>query len=1049
MNTGGEDRSPAARAGRLIRRAVAAIVLLAGLALILASPLAASAAVPVHVTPTDTVAPDSCAICHRAHTANTELAYVVPGSADPTGNALVISPDPARGDVSLCYNCHGIAALGASVDVESSFEATSAHKIAPATSLYGRSPKMCGSCHDPHGSARTPSGTPYPGLLRSWANTITPVYAAEEYCVACHKNRPASNRFQTLAVYKQTAHYLGIPDPPSGSKIRCLICHAPHGSDVKPLIVGMVYPPAAPATLPVPVNATHTNDRATCLACHPNARATWGGGVAYAVSSHADTVAVVAALGEWPPGGLFRRVGECQVCHAPMGKAGAGGIAIPKLGERAGRALCDGCHDGAVAGTRIKQLAYPIAEGDAPELVAVYGPSLATTDHARISVYGRATSGADPRPLIGPRQYGIVDATSTAAAGDVDGDGDAELFVANPSASKLKRYEREALLGLTTTLAPWDISVGIRPDFILIGRFVGADTGPTDQVAVVDAAARELRVYRWNGTALDPLWPAAGAYSLGAGSLPTGLASGDVTGTELADLVVTDAGTTDQLHILTQDGSGAVEMTETLAPTQPGPRGPSVGNAWSRSGKDEIVVCNAEAATATVSVFDGAGEKLGDYTADDGGSGGDVPYASVVANVVPGVGGGSGAEVSIALFSEAGTSTINVFKQDVTPGLDPTPLAYDNGLMFQTGSIAAGNVDGDVAGTIELVVGNGGRWAKAAGMVAPSVQVFRWDGSAMAVSATLPGGGVELAGSAPALVLADFGPVLPSRHPIDEYNATAHVSTETADFPRHVTCSDCHDSHQANHNSPTAPWNLAGRLFGAWGIPVTNNAPGVQPTFGSARASTYQYELCFKCHSASIALYSRPDLAALVSTRNVSVHAVEEPSADATARPSTFVSGNDENGRVLYCTECHDNAAGVAEAKGLHRSTAAPLLAAKLLGTEPGDASALCYRCHKWSVYYSGTADGAAAGSRFFQTTLGNIAGVTANGALHALHVRSWSDPNKGLGFACSACHVTHGSSTLPHLLRDDVGYTHTAPPAHGGSCTNACHTAAHSYDGS
>ena len=117
------------------------------------------------------------------------------------------------------------------------------------------------------------------------------------------------------------------------------------------------------------------------------------------------------------------------------------------------------------------------------------------------------------------------------------------------------------------------------------------------------------------------------------------------------------------------------------------------------------------------------------------------------------------------------------------------------------------------------------------------------------------------------------------------------------------------------------------------------------------------------------------------------------------------------------------------------------MLNSALWGTTDWDAGMLCYRCHAQAVYYLGTGDDGSNGSRFYESSAGSGA------ALHTWHVRSGADTPAGLGLACAACHVPHGSPELPHLLRGDIGYTVTGSDA--GSCDNACHTAAHAYDGS
>jgi hypothetical protein len=70
--------------------------------------------------------------------------------------------------------------------------------------------------------------------------------------------------------------------------------------------------------------------------------------------------------------------------------------------------------------------------------------------------------------------------------------------------------------------------------------------------------------------------------------------------------------------------------------------------------------------------------------------------------------------------------------------------------------------------------------------------------------------------------------------------------------------------------------------------------------------------------------------------------------------------------------------------------------------------------------------DGVAAStSRFYDGSL-----ALDRRKLHRFHSNS-------LDIGCAACHVSHGSRDLPHLIRGDVGFSHAAS---GGSCANACH---------
>jgi len=1036
-----------------VLRALAALATVAVLTL----PASAFAALPPHVTE-DTQTAGSCAICHRAHTANVSLGYRSPLAIETTGNALIIAPAsefgspgfpaPARGDVGLCYTCHGSPGLGSQFDVETSFTLESTHSLIPLTSSFGPSPKVCGSCHDPHGADRVSvGGAPYPKLLRSWTDTSTAVFSREEFCASCHKVRAAS-RFDGLAVYRMTGHYTGMPDPANGTKIRCSNCHVAHGSSIAPLISSVVTTPGAGSTAVVAAN-----DRRLCLTCHPEPKHTWSGETTYGASAHALSTATVAVSGEWPAAGAKRRVGECQVCHAAMGRGDGSGGAVPSLLEKPGRQLCDTCHaPSGVAKTDLKSLAYPAAEASALELALAWGPGAETAARARVDVYSRATAGAAPRDLIGPRAYAAAGSGGVAAAGDVDGDGQAELVVADRGNQTLTIRHRDALLGLSD---PGPAAIGVTPDHVAIGRFIAplADLVGLPQVAIVDATTGQL--YLFANIVGNTMTQVAGPIAVG--TAPSGIVAGDLGGTGLADLVVTSAGS-DEVRVFTQDpGSATAFLPATVVSTGAGtaPRGPSIGDVDTTASGNEIVVC-LSGGTGAVRVYDVALGTVGADLTPAGGPGSAVPWASTIADVLPSVtpAARNGLELAIAMQSAAAESRLAVYAEAAGPGtgLDAaSALYYDTSVMDRAGSLVVADVDGD--GAPETVLGNAGLWAGAAGAIGPSADVYRPSGAALTFVRTLRGDGTELAGSPPALVAADFGGVLPSRHPIDEVSAS-HVSTETGAFARHVTCSDCHSSHEASGTLVTSAPAVTRTVRGAWGFAVTNTAAGAQTLAGAARASN-QYEVCFKCHATSSG--RRSDIAALVNDQNASVHAVEAVSLAPAALPGSYV-GSWGNGSVLYCTDCHGNAAGALEPAGGHRSAAAPLLRRPFLGVTPDTSGSLCFGCHKSSTYYDGAAPGGTDGavntsSRFFDTTRPSPwLGITVAGSLHKFHSRMYDTAvpaDGGLGFGCGTCHVSHGSVTKEHLIRADIGWTHIGP--NGGSCTNLCHSNVakiYTYDG-
>ena len=962
---------------------------------------------------------DACAICHRAHTADAAVPYRAFESTQTTGTSLLIASDPAAGDVSLCLSCHGAARLGSNTDVDSHFLLSSVHGLAPAAAAYGPTPLYCSTCHDSHGDARVASDTPYPKLLRSFEGTRG-VYTGEAYCATCHTVKAAADegeRWAGLDVYRLTGHYTGIPAPASGTGIRCSICHDPHGSAVAPLLAASLVPTSVATTFTVTAD-----DRTFCVACHGPAKAAWDGTTTYAASSHGSSSATVAISAKWVPG-IGRLVGECQVCHAPMGRSDGLGGAIPKLLDAAGRTLCDRCHapGGVRASTDTSTEAYPASESSAKELVAVYAPRAETAADGRVSVYGRALSGAAPRSLIGPKQYTPAQGTGPAAAGDVDpylrG---IQLVIASGSAANLSVCATDALTGLSLEPEAAAIPGGFKATSVAVANVVpnGAGVLPdTDEIVVITSDGR-LVVYSWTGSALSTV----GEVTLPAG--PWSLATGALADGGFAKIVVTNAGA-GSVTIAGDNGVGGIAATTTSVGVSP--VAPSIGRVWSAApaGDRQIVVGDGGSATATVRVLDASGAELRGYLVI---SGDGKPTATAVGNVLPTV---TGDEVAIAFANASGDSSIAVVPQITSgSGLNLGSIVERaTGAGFNTGSLLIGDVEGD--GRSEIVAGSGGTWDRATAAVAPSVQVWRANVAGTTLAAPDPAyvaGGAEMAGSAPSLALADFGPVLPSRHPVDEVAPTAHVSTETAGFTRHVTCSDCHDSHVATRAAGAAP-AVSGPMAGAWGVTATVTYPGPVVAFTAPARSATGYGVCFKCHSSYAApLGGRTDLAVSFDPQNASMHAVAGAST-STVAASTFNTTTVDwtSSSVLYCADCHgDDGATAQQAKGPHTSDSSPILARPYLGIAPDSASLLCYDCHLRSVYATGGGDG--TGKSGFLADSGNK-------KLHSMHVAS---APAGHGLSCSACHVSHGSVTQPHLLRSDIGFVSTGPDA--GTCTNGCH---------
>lgn len=988
-----------------VRSALQLVFALIG-ALILGTGLAAGAEAPHVATGVDS---DACAMCHRSHASSSMGGRFQIGSEEPTGSALLVGTGT---NSELCYSCHGAEMLGSSSDVQSSFEATSAHPLDTTSTAFGPESVTCGTCHDTHGTSKTASGTPYPALLRRYvpSEPTQTVYGGNEYCATCHKAR-AGSMWKGLAVWNQTAHAASLTVEPGGPQIVCTACHDPHGSALSPLVRERLTPPSAPDTYTVT-----SNDRQLCFGCHEQATRTYTGETAYAVSSHAASNETIAIDAEWAKDGETMRVGECDVCHNPMGSTDASGAILPRMVRKHESDLCFECHDGSKDGLDMRQFEYPQAQSSTPEIAAVWDPERIPEVFTTVSAFAAEMTGATPRALFGPREWPVEARTGNASHGDVDSSGTDDLLVADTDNDQLLLYRRDAMNGLRSTAS----TLPFTPSFAEVGDFVD-DVSGRPEIAVITRAesspfASDLRLLRFDGSGFAVI---DGPFAVGQDV--TGIASGDVTGTSDPDIVITSAG--DQaLRIATDSLFGPAELTLSPAyPTRKGPRGPSVGDAWDNGGtENEIVVANSQEVTGTLSVFTGTGQVLASYNATA--AAGVSAWDTLVSDVVPQF---AGAETIVAMRHPTGISSVLVHSRSGGGGLS-LEATHDTGTKYNSASLASGDVDLD--GMSELVVGNAGYWGYGVpGVlgVAPSVQSISLgqSGAGSVTSQTVRAGGAELAGGEPDVVVADLGPIGHSGHPTEGAKG-AHVSTETAGFAQHAECVDCHNTHAGSQTTTYSPPYAPTTNRGTRG--VNASAIGTAPLAISEVASiAYEYQLCYKCHSS----WTQPagswlDVASEFDTRNASFHGIAFGGTNADVPAASFVSTTPAwtNDSVMLCTTCHTNA-DPGEPRGPHDSHWSPMLAAPYSGVSADDPSLLCYRCHRSAVFTSSSEP--TSSSNFTSADL-------AQPRLHYTHVDR-------RGFTCIACHTNHGS-TGKHLVRNGLDWFEYPD---GGACYTPCHPGA------
>lgn len=254
---------------------------------------------------------------------------------------------------------------------------------------------------------------------------------------------------------------------------------------------------------------------------------------------------------------------------------------------------------------------------------------------------------------------------------------------------------------------------------------------------------------------------------------------------------------------------------------------------------------------------------------------------------------------------------------------------------------------------------------------------------------------------------------------------------------RHSECSDCHDPHNANSSlaaSSATGYTASGALKGVSGVSTASTWKN---------PITYEYELCYKCHSAYTRLltydklsYQMSDKASQFDPSSVSFHPIEQPGKNNSAQMAGSLAGTSPyklwsftTDAVMRCTNCHgdyrlanpDAPPPVAARSAPHTSKYRGLLTNNLQDRvlKPSSGSdnysaadfALCYQCHAEAPFRDTSGEARSDTSfRFHGFHISSIYNDPGGGGSST----DIDTPGAGRGNAiCSECHYqVHGQGT-------------------------------------
>ncbi len=279
------------------------------------------------------------------------------------------------------------------------------------------------------------------------------------------------------------------------------------------------------------------------------------------------------------------------------------------------------------------------------------------------------------------------------AIGDLDGDGKADLAVANSTSNTVSVFRNTSTVGAISYAAKMDFGTGTGPFSVAIGDLDG--DGRADLV-VTNSNSNNVSVFRNTSTAAGVISYAA-KVDFATGSKPQSVAIGDLDGDGKVDLAVANRGD-NTVSVLRNTSTGVISYADKVDfTTGTNPQSVAIGDL-DDDGKTDLAVANF--GSSTVSVFRNTSTGLGDISYDtkvdfDTGSG----SRSVVIGDLNGDG-----RADLAVANDLG-QTVSILRNTST-GLGD--ISYAAKADFATGSrpqsVVIGNLNSD--GQADLAVAN-------------------------------------------------------------------------------------------------------------------------------------------------------------------------------------------------------------------------------------------------------------------------------------------------------------------------------------------------------